>query len=244
MPEARWTFFSPGPFSAGETIDLPAEEQRHALVRRIAPGERVRLIDGLGGEAFGAVSGNGRGRSSVLIESVRAAISRTADISLLIPVLKMPRLSWLVEKGTELGASRFELAASKRTQGNRFAGASLDRGRLGKLAAEAVKQSGQIFIPEISGPSDFEALLAPREGEKFLFDPSGGPFPARLASARASLWVGPEGGFTAEELRSAERSGWNVVCLFSTILRAETAAIAALCLARSAIDTAGRPGGQ
>lgn len=204
----------------------------------------MRLIDGRGGEAFGAVSREPRGRTSVFVESARQASPREVEIALAAPLLKMPRLSWLVEKASELGVARVELVASERSQGNRVSAAGFERARLEKIAAEAIKQSGQIFFPEIVGPTDGEQLLSPRGGENFVFDPSGGTFPAKLVGPRVDLWIGPEGGFTADEVRLAKRAGWKVVRLFSSVLRSETAAIAALCLALSAIDTAGRPGGQ
>jgi 16S rRNA (uracil1498-N3)-methyltransferase len=166
-------------------------------------------------------------------------------VDLFVPGIRLPRLSWLVEKATELGAGRVTIVSSARTQRERIDAADRARDRLGRIAREAAKQSGQSAVPTIAGPipSRDVANGARAYARCLILDRSGGAFPAAMSGSIA-LWVGPEGGWSEDEKAAAEIQGWNRVSLPGAMLRSETAAIAGLVLALRAIDTAERLDGQ
>jgi 16S rRNA (uracil1498-N3)-methyltransferase len=87
----------------------------------------------------------------------------------------------------------------------------------------------------VRGPVPLAEALAAESGTRLLLDPSAEPFPARLPEAPAAILVGPEGGFTPAEIGAARGAGWTAAALPTPTVRAETAAIAALVLARAAL---------
>jgi 16S rRNA (uracil1498-N3)-methyltransferase len=155
-------------------------------------------------------------------------------VHLLIAAVRSERLSWIVEKATELGASRVTLVVSERTQSFRARAAIAER--LSRVAREAAKQSEAARWPAIEGPLSLsEVLPAETSSMRLILDPSGEPFPATLAAEPAALLVGPEGGWTDRELAAAVGAGWRAVSVAAGKLRAETAAVAGLALARAAL---------
>jgi 16S rRNA (uracil1498-N3)-methyltransferase len=140
---------------------------------------------------------------------------------------KGDRQKWLVEKLTELGCARLVPLVTTRGVAEATP-AAIER--LGRAAIEACKQCGRTTLPEITPPATLAAVLAARDPNtvSLVADPSGealGPLLAGHAGAVLAL-VGPEGGFTAEELAVAEAAGCRRVSLAPHILRVETAAIA------------------
>jgi 16S rRNA (uracil1498-N3)-methyltransferase len=246
MPKNLPAFFVAGMLAEGAVIDLPEDERRHARARRLRVGSAVRLSDAAGNVARATVSSLSRGTCAVAVGTVDAPRAAAGGrVSLFVPAIRLPRLSWLVEKATELGAARVTIVASERTQGDRVESAARSGERLGRIVREAGKQSGQARLPEISGPIRFEeaARASSAHASAILLDASGSAFPAMLAAPLA-LWIGPEGGWSPGELSAAERAGWMRARLPGAVLRAETAAVAALVLALRSIDTADPVGGQ
>ncbi|MFY9550208.1 MAG: RsmE family RNA methyltransferase, partial [Thermoanaerobaculia bacterium] len=138
------------------------------------------------------------------------------------------------EKATELGASAIALIRSERTQ--RFRAQEAARAHLERIVREAAKQTEAVRWPAIEGPLAFaDALKTETARHRLLLDPGGGAFPDALAPGAASLLVGPEGGWTEEERGAALAAGWRAASLPAGKLRAETAAVAALVLARAAL---------
>jgi 16S rRNA (uracil1498-N3)-methyltransferase len=166
-------------------------------------------------------------------------------VEILVAAIRAPRLAWLVEKATELGAAAVTIVGAERSQRGRVEDAEHDLARLVRIAHEAAAQSGQPALPAIAGPiPPAEALGRARSSAAaILLDASGDPFPATLA-APAAVWVGPEGGWSPDEIARADDAGWRRARLPGATLRTETAAIAALILAARAIDTARRGSGQ
>jgi len=244
VPKAPPLFVVEGSLEAGESVTLDARARRHARARRLAEGDAVRLTDGAGGEAEGTVERLGRDACDVRVGRVRRS-GGASGVELLVSAVRLPRLSWIVEKATELGAGAVTVVASERAQRERVESAARDRERLARIARGAAEQSGQTAPPSIAGPVAASAVLprAASLASAILLDRSGEPFPESLR-APAAIWVGPEGGWTAGELAAAERSGWRRIRLPGATLRTETAAIAGLVLALRAIDTAARAGGQ
>jgi 16S rRNA (uracil1498-N3)-methyltransferase len=233
-------FFAPGPFAAGETVVLKGEERRHARARRLRRGDRVTLIDGTGSCAEGRIAALDADCLEVVTERLIPAQGEApAPITLYVSAVKMPRLSWLFEKATELGAARIVVAGSSRAQAERLRLASREKERLSRLSREAAKQCGRTAFPRCEEPEDFETVLADASRIRLLLDPSGDPFPASLSAAPAALWLGPEGGFTEPEVLRARAAEWRITRLPAATLRTETAALTALALLRASFDTGG-----
>ena len=148
--------------------------------------------------------------------------------------MKRERLSWIAEKATELGAATLIIVSTDRTQPFR-ATPELAR-RLTRVAQEAAKQCGSARWPAVSGPRDFADVLSDEgHATRLILDPKAAAFPASL-EAPLALLVGPEGGWTEKERTAAREKGWIGAALPAGLLRAETAAIGALVLARAALE--------
>lgn len=221
--------------AAGETFRLEGADVAHARARRLAPGDSVVLVDGSGREAEGPIADAGRGAFEVRVARVgETPPDPLAPIHILAAAVRPERLSWIAEKSTELGAATLTIVVSERTQSERASGSLA--ARLSRVVAEAAKQSERARWPRVEGPVDLaQALAAAPAGHRFLLDPRGEPFPAELAPAPTSLLVGPEGGWTGEEERAAIAAGWMTASLSAGKLRAETAVVSALALARAAL---------
>jgi 16S rRNA (uracil1498-N3)-methyltransferase len=180
--------------------------------------------------------------ASVSEERVEFALGETVleggerEIVLVAAIYKFDRLEWAIEKCTELGVTRIIPVIARRTDLH-LAGAAAKRvERWRRIAHEAAQQSRRLRTPQIDEavklPSalSLEAptrlLLNENERSENLRDALG--WPTGEAAAPIALAVGPEGGWTGEELSQFSSAGWRSVTLGSTILRAETAAIAAL----------------
>lgn len=220
----------------GETVRLPPEEAAHASARRLRVGDTVLLADGGGRSALSEIVSLSRREVIVRVREVVPESPGSVPVSLYLAGLRSERLAWAVEKATELGAQRVVIVASDRTQSFRASAGLLPR--LDRVARESSKQCGRPDWPAITGPVDLPgALEAERAPHRLFLDPVGDPFPRRIAPGPAALLVGPEGGWTDGERDKAIRSGWKVVALPAGLLRAETAAVAALALLRFAWDS-------
>jgi 16S rRNA (uracil1498-N3)-methyltransferase len=222
--------------AAGETCVLGRDKAAHARARRLAGGDNVVLVDGSGREAFGRVANRiGRDRLTVAIERVAPSEPGPEPaIHLCVAAVRPERLAWIAEKATELGAASLLLVVSERTQRQR-AGSTLVP-RLRRVVEEAAEQSERSRWPRIDGPVAYASALTRFGGvPRFLLDPRGEPFPAQLRAVETALLVGPEGGWSDAEHDAAIAAGWVAASLASGKLRAETAAVAALALARAAL---------
>jgi len=219
---------------SGQRFRVAGEEAAHARARRLAAGDPVVLVDGSGIEASGRIERVGRGTFDVLVEAVHAAPEdSTPPIHLLVAVVRVERLAWIAEKATELGAARLTIVESERTQ--RFRAREAILPRLERVVREAAKQAERARWPSIAGPVAFaEAIHGEHARHRLLLDPRGESFPPRLESGSAALVVGPEGGWSDAEQAEALGAGWTTASLAAGKLRAETAAIGALVLARAA----------
>jgi len=235
QPDARARLVVESLPEAGALCRVGAAEAAHARARRLRPGDAVVLVDGSGREARGRIVRFARGALEVSVDAVKApGPAAHPSVHLLVAAVRSERLSWIVEKATELGASRMTLVVSERTQS--FRARDAIAARLSRVAREAAKQAEAVRWPAIEGPSPLgDVLRAEASSTRLILDPSGEPFPATLPAAPAALLVGPEGGWTDRELADALAAGWLAVSLAAGKLRAETAAVAGLALARAAL---------
>jgi 16S rRNA (uracil1498-N3)-methyltransferase len=219
-------FFVEGDWKAGEIIRLPKDEGRHLQqVLRLSLNATIEVTNGKGLLGFALIQSM-EGGVSVRLEKVWTAPKGSALI-LLMAVIKGPRLDWVVEKATELGVEQIRLA---QTEHSLPLGDRLERWQ--RISQSAGKQSGNSLFPEIFSPAPLETLLKdlPPGGSRLLFSPMTVDTlaPPDLESSPRVLAIGPEGGFSQEEERLLMRHGFRPFRLHQNILRAETAALAAI----------------
>jgi 16S rRNA (uracil1498-N3)-methyltransferase len=163
--------------------------------------------------------------------------SRTSNVTLLLAVFKFDRMEWAVEKCTELGVLRIVPVIARRTDAH-LASASYKRvERWRRIARQASEQSRREAPPDIAEPIKLQQAMDIRAALKIVLAESEQQTSLRdlhaSAAAETLLAIGPEGGWTEDELRSFQNSGWTAASLGPTILRAETAAIAATAIVMS-----------
>ena len=196
-------------------------------VMRLGVGGEVLLFDGSNGEWLARVAEVGKKRMTLAVEDCTRPQEAVPDLWLAFAPVKRAATDWLVEKATELGVARLIPVITARTIVERV---KLER--LEAIAIEAAEQCNRTTVPAISEPVALSRLLATRDPERRLYfaDELGGdPAAAAFAPGPALILTGPEGGFTDQE-RSAIRGadGASAVTLGPRILRAETAAMAAV----------------
>lgn len=215
---------------AGAEAAVEGEAYRHLFrARRLAVGDRLRVVDGAGAARWAEVSAVDR-RSGRLRLGEPAPSGETAyRLELLVATPRKERASWLVEKATELGVAAVRFVASERTP------RSLGRGsreRLLRVAAAAVEQCGRSRVPEVTGVHAWEEVPGLLEGlpERWVLDPAaaaGGGLGAGEGGGAGAVLIGPEGGWSDAEAAELRSLGCRPVHLGERVLRVETAAVAA-----------------
>jgi len=225
-------------------------ENRAALVGEHAD-HLVRVIRARMGQEFDIATGEAvrRGRITSL-ENDRVEFelgdpvsgSEPADITLHLAIFKFDRMEWAIEKCTELGVARIVPVIARRTDSHLAAASTKRLDRWRRIAQQAAEQSRRDSPPDISAPvkfpeslncpSAFRIVLAESEDQTLLRDVMK---PNATADGSIALAVGPEGGWTGDELKSFQQAGWISASLGKTILRAETAAITATAIVVSAL---------
>jgi 16S rRNA (uracil1498-N3)-methyltransferase len=222
-----------GEMRAGERVVLPPE-QAHYLggVMRMRPGDALAVFDGRSGEHAASVVAVSRRAAELELGARTAPLRRPPDVWLLFAPIKKARTDFIVEKAAELGAARILPVRTERTQSERV---RVDR--LRAHAVEAAEQCGGTFVPEVAEMTALEALMDGWDPARRLVfcdeGAAGGPAGMPDAPAPAAILVGPEGGF-AEAERSRLRRVAAAASLGPRILRADTAAVAALSLWQAA----------
>ena len=219
------------PEISGDTCKLSEEESKHCVrVLRLKENDMVDITDGKG-NLFNAVIENASPKACLLrITGHHKEAAPVWELILAVaPTKNMVRMEWLIEKLTEIGFTKFipvECHNSERTV--------LKTERLKKIALEAIKQSGRVYLPQMEELISFEKLINKYKafiGQKFI--------PHCNNSERKSLGsvyqkgenvfalIGPEGDFTKEEIKLATDNGFIPVTLNENTLRTETAALVA-----------------
>lgn len=156
----------------------------------------------------------------------------STNLTLLLAIFKFDRLEWAIEKCTELGVSGIIPVIARRTDSHLAAAAEKRVERWRRIARDAAEQSRRVSPPEISTPLKFKDALAACHGFRIVLseletETSLRDMRSSEPTDDVSLAIGPEGGWTEDELKFFIESGWISASLGPTILRAETAAIAA-----------------
>lgn len=231
-------FFIEGTAEAGSAIEITGTDaHKIAHVLRLSAGDRIEIVDSTAAEFDAAIETIDRSVRAILLEKhdapQTAAPSLSIDVAQAVP--KGPRMDFVVEKGTELGARAFLPFFCERTIGRTVGDEKLARWR--RIARTASQQSGRRDVPSISAPQSYDALLSTFDAyDAVLFAWELAP-PQALREAMLSLLpargdvltiVGPEGGFTHAEAAAATKRGAVAISLGPRILRTDTAALALL----------------
>ena len=168
------------------------------------------------------------------------AETRLPRITVVLSIYKYDRLEWAIEKLTELGVTSMVPVISRRTEPHLAKAAEKRVERWRRIAHEAAQQSRRSSPPEIELPVALSKAMAKVEGSRVVLSELEENVSLKSALAGSHppivLALGPEGGWAPEELEAFRTNGWTAASLGSTILRAETAAIAAVAVAMSCLE--------
>jgi 16S rRNA (uracil1498-N3)-methyltransferase len=241
----RRFYAPPATFAPDEkSLTLGAEEARHARdVLRLQSGDEIYVFDGAGREFLCVVQAIGRDSAELsVIEEVQPTRPESPlQLTLAIVLLKGEKFDLVIQKATELGVTRIvpldSERADMRLRDNQDAHNRITRWR--RIAREAAKQSGRARVPEVAEPLTFDSLVK----EKSLTNVFRVMFSERAGSSLTEATnriaerpteivavVGPEGGWTDQEMDLAREGGWKIVTFGGRTLRAETAAIVVVSL--------------
>jgi 16S rRNA (uracil1498-N3)-methyltransferase len=234
----RHRFYAPPSQIAGPHITLDPDESHHLTrVLRLAPGAPAFAFDGEGNESECEVARVGKGAAELrVVARLGGEVESPLELTLGQALVKGDKFDWVVQKAVELGVTRVVPLAAEHSEIRKAAGRELRLPRWRRVALEATKQCGRRRLVEITEAESFEKFCATREVDlRVILSERGGRGLRELAAARenvisVALAVAPEGGWSDEELRTAEAHGLTPVFLGPRTLRTETAAIAAVAL--------------
>ena len=205
---------------AGDRVPLPASIERQVrAVLRLRDGDHVVLLPGDGTEASCRLEG-----AECVVEDLRTAIGEPRHrLTVVQSLLKGDALERVVQHGTEVGVAAFQLTITARSILRDLPPRRLDR--LRTIAREAAEQSERGIVPPVLAPVPLAEALAP--ASVVLYERHDGARLGELQSLPSRVVIGPEGGFTPDEVAEAVGAGATAAWLGPRILRAETVAVAA-----------------
>jgi 16S rRNA (uracil1498-N3)-methyltransferase len=217
-----------------------AKDQAHYLgtVLRLKPGERILLFNGNDGEWCAGLTAIGRKGAEARLEHQTRPQENGPDLHYLFAPLKRARLDYMAQKATELGASALRPVITRHTMAER-----VKTERLRANAIEAAEQCGILRVPEVMEPEKLSKLLAAWDATRLLIfadesAPQASPIEA-LKTRRPgplAVLIGPEGGFEREERAALLAKSFVLpISLGPRVMRADTAAVAALALVNAAL---------
>lgn len=215
---------------SGESVELGEDAAHHARVKRLAPGDPVKVTDGEGRIGTGRIETMAKNSLRVAIRDLRS-IEAPPAIHLCIPVADKDRMLWVAEKAAELQLAAWipVMYSRSKSVSPRGEGESFDRKVLARMIA-ALEQSGGAWLPVIHPLCDVDEI-ADRRG--VVLERGGQALGGIGLRSPVTVAVGPEGGFEPEELETLRDRGWTSASLGDVTLRFETAAIGAVAVARA-----------
>jgi len=224
--------------SGGASVEL-GREQTHYLVNvmRQGEGDKVLLFNGCDGEWAAEVAKAGKKSAMLALRTRTREQDAVPDLQLWFAPVKRGPLDFIVQKATELGVAAIRPVTTRRTNVAR-----VREDRLRATVIEAAEQCGRLTVPDVLPPCTLDELIAGSADRKIMFCDEGEdvqPAPEALSHQTRGSWavlIGPEGGFAPEEramLRAQDRVV--PVSLGPRIMRADTAAVAALTLWQAAL---------
>jgi 16S rRNA (uracil1498-N3)-methyltransferase len=225
---------------SGDTAALVGEHAQH--LSRVLRAQVGQEFDIAGGESVraGKITSISEDRVEFALGAV-LEVRAAARVTLVLSIFKFDRMEWAIEKCTEIGVARIVPVVAQRTDAHLAAAAVKRQERWERLVRQAAEQSRRVGVPAVAFPIKLKDL-----DRALLVDSNVSAVRVVLAETEsqvrlrdvllplhqdATLAIGPEGGWTEEELEWLRRAGWATASLGGTILRAETAAIVATALA-------------
>lgn len=228
------------PLAAGSEISLERDQTNYLLnVLRLKRGDAVLLFNGHDGEWRANLASASKRAASVAVEARTRAQTPAGNLRFLFAPLKHARLDYLVQKAVEMGASHLQPVITRHTQVTRV---NLDRMRANVI--EAAQQCGILSVPDVAELATFEEIMGDTDRLLVFCDESAevnDPVAALVAAypnpgAPLAVLIGPEGGFSEEERAVLLKRPKVVrIALGPRILRADTAAVAALALVQAVL---------
>jgi 16S rRNA (uracil1498-N3)-methyltransferase len=252
-------FYLPPHEARGDSLLLTGREAHHALhVLRVRRGDKITVLDGIGGELLCQVLNCARDRVELAVDHREPAAPLSWQITLLQAVPKGKIIESLIQKATELGVARIVPLLSERVATRLDEDSASQKSEKWQgIAIEAIKQCGFAWLPKVEppmAPADFLAreekfdvsLIASlqpgsRHAREYFdaFRKRHGRSPKTIC-----VWVGPEGDFTPAEVAAAESSGALPITLGQLVLRTETAATYCLSIVNYELQSANIQGGS
>lgn len=239
-------FFVDATLEPGARLALPERVAHHALrVLRLAHGVSLVLFNGRGGEAQATLAVEGQQAWAHIVQWDAIERESTLDLTLIQALVATDKLDWVVEKATELGVARIVLTPAARSV-VRLSSERLER-RLAhwrEIALAACAQCGRNRVPQILATVSLGAACsASTARHRHLLAPAAGGALLRAAPGDSVAFaVGPEGGFTTDEIEAACAAGFTGLSLGPRVMRTETAGLAALAACQALAGDWGRPG--
>jgi 16S rRNA (uracil1498-N3)-methyltransferase len=237
MKTAKIRLYVEHPLGQGQTIPLNRDQAHYLFgVMRQGMGDLVLLFNGRDGEWRATVAEAGKRGGTLLCEAQTAPQRDPPDLWLLFAPIKKARTDFIVEKAAEMGAARIIPVQTDFTNSER-----IRQDRLQAHAVEAAEQCGGTYVPEVTGLQKLGTLLAswPADRQLMFCDEALAGAGATLRAAGGERWailIGPEGGFSeTERARLSALPFAHPVSLGPRILRADTAAVAALTVWQQAL---------
>jgi len=225
-------FFLPPDLLQREDVCLPADLLQHLKVLRISVGERIELFDGRGQRVQALITELHKSSGQARVEQRRQEPRPPLALRLIQGIPKGSKIDLVLQKGTELGISRFSPVYCQHGDvtlaAERLAGRNE---RWQKIIQEAARQSGRCHLPQLDEPVALDTLLPRVEDDMLLvaWEQAAEPLYDKLRNKRPqgiTFLIGPEGGLAGEEVAMARDVGFQTVSLGPRILRSETAGIA------------------
>lgn len=233
--DAKIRLYVDQPLAPGQAVRL-APDQAHYLtgVMRLAAGAAILLFNGRDGEWRATLTDVGKRGAIATCDRQTRPLHLPPDLWLLFAPIKKARTDFIVEKAVELGAARILPVQTRHTNADR-----IRQDRLQAHAVEAAEQCGATYVPQVAELAALDRVLAqwPEDRRLYWCDETALGQPATLTptTGPAAILIGPEGGFSADEAaRLRARPNVMPLSLGPRILRADTAAVAALTLWQAA----------
>ena len=224
----------------GDRAALLGEHAAHlSKVLRAQVGQRFDIAAN-GNVRRGEITSITSERVEFLLSETVTAVPTQREVTLLLSIFKFDRMEWAIEKATELGVASIVPVIARRTEPHlaKAAGKRVERWR--RIAREASQQSRRAAEPELAGPLKLQDSLTASQGLRIVLSEHDSPSRFTMKQLMhdhpqeaLTLAIGPEGGWTEAEVELFQKSGWQFASLGPTILRSETAAVAALAVAIS-----------
>ncbi len=212
----------PAPSFQNDRIHITGDEHRHLFVARVEKSETLEVFDGNGSVWTAVVESVTKRETIARVRQSRQVSPPSLELILAMSMIRIPAFELALEKAVEVGVTRIVPFTAARSN----VGAGHRHDRWMRIIIEAAKQSKHYYLPKLDQPIAFDELLSLPASSKIIFaERGGGPLKPALAGSPVLYLIGPEGGWTDEELTTAGKCGFTLVSLGEAMLKAETATI-------------------